>query len=342
MNRHADPTRQAGQNATGTALVDYAKSILGKEIAGMEKLSGALDGALEAAVVLIEQRIRNSERTRGRLIVTGVGKSGLIGAKLASTFASTGTPSFYLHAAEAAHGDLGMIAEEDLVLAISRSGDSRELFAVSDYCRSLEVPLIAMTARADSPLGKAAAVVLTLPDVDEVCPNNLAPTTSALIMLAMGDVLAVLLMERRSFGDADFAQFHPGGKLGKRLSTVRRYVDEYGGEVPAVTPEAEFAEVISAVADGRKGCVVVIDGEGGTLRGIITEGDLRRAYDSDMFGKRAADIMTKSPVTIGVSDLLRDAVDLMTSKRIANIVVVDGASVVEILDIKDLMQRGYL
>lgn len=342
MNRHADPTSPTGQSASGAGLADYARTILAKEIAGMERLGAALDGALEAAVTLIEGRIRSNERGRGRLIVTGVGKSGLIGAKLASTFASTGTPSFYLHAAEAAHGDLGMIAEEDLVLAISRSGDSRELFAVSDYCRAIDVPLIAMTARADSPLGRAAAVVLTLPDVDEVCPNNLAPTTSALIMLALGDVLAVLLMERRSFGDADFAQFHPGGRLGRRLSTVRRYVDEFGGEVPWVAPDTEFADVISAVADGRKGCVVVIDGKGGALRGIITEGDLRRAYDADMFGKRAADIMTESPVTIGVSDLLRDAVDLMTSKRIANIIVLDGAAVVEILDIKDLMQRGYL
>jgi len=341
MNRHTDPAD--GRNATGAALVDHARAILAKEIAGMEELAAAVDGSLEEALKLIEARVTGAgDGRRGRLIVTGVGKSGLIGAKLASTFASTGTPSFYLHAAEAAHGDLGMIAEEDLVLAISRSGDSRELFAVGDYCRSLDVPMIAMTARPESPLGKAATLVLPLPEVDEVCPNNLAPTTSALIMLALGDVLAVLLMERRSFKDADFAQFHPGGKLGRRLSTVRRYVDEFGGEVPYVTPETILRDVISAVADGRKGCVVVLEAESRTLRGIITEGDLRRAYDADMFGKCAADIMTKNPVTIGASDLLRDAVDLMAAKRIANIIVLDGEEVVEILDTKDLMQRGYL
>ena len=344
MNRHSAPEDPpSGLNATGPALIDYARSILGKEIAGLEKLRESLDAALEQALGLIEARVANSQGgSRGRLIVTGVGKSGLIGAKLASTFASTGTPSFYLHAAEASHGDLGMIAGEDLVLAISRSGDSRELFAVSDYCRAVDVPLIAVTARRDSPLGKAANVVVLLPDVDEVCPNNLAPTTSALIMLALGDVLAVLLMERRSFKDADFAQFHPGGKLGRRLSTVRRYVDEFGGEVPWVTPDAKLEDVISAVADGRKGCVVVLTAGAHALRGIVTEGDLRRAYDATMFGKCAADIMTNAPVTIDVSDLIRDAVDIMSLKRIANIVVLDGETVVEILDTKDLMQRGYL
>lgn len=338
MNRHTDPARNSALDGD---VVAYARSILGKESAGLERLAETLDGGLEEALGLIETRV-GGQAPRGRLVVTGVGKSGLIGAKLASTFASTGTPSFYLHAAEAAHGDLGMIAEGDLVLAISRSGDSRELFAVSDYCRTLDIPLIAMTARSDSPLGKAATTVLLLPEVDEICPNNLAPTTSALVMLALGDVLAVLLMERRSFKDADFAQFHPGGKLGRRLSTVRRYVDEFGGEVPSVAPDVPLRDVISAVADGRKGCVVVLEPRTGALKGIVTEGDLRRAYDAEMFGKRAADIMTATPVTISASDLIRDAVAVMTERRIANIVVLDGDKVIEILDTKDLMQRGYL
>ena len=344
MNRYSEPEKDAkGRTASGAALVDYARSILAKEIAGMEKLGETLDGAIEEALLLIESRVTNDAGARrGRLIVTGVGKSGLIGAKLASTFASTGTPSFYLHAGEAAHGDLGMIAEEDLVLWISRSGDSRELFAVSDYCRSADVPMIAITAKPHSALARAATTVLSLPDVDEVCPNNLAPTTSALIMLALGDILAVLLMERRSFAVVDFAQLHPGGKLGRRLATIRRYVEEHGGEVPSVSPGTTIGEVISAVADGRKGCVVVLEPETGALCGIITEGDLRRAYDADMFSKRAADIMSSSPVTVAANDLIRDALDLMTERRIANVIVLDGTTVVEILDTKDLMQRGYL
>ncbi len=341
MNRPAQPSTASSESVP--ALVEHARTLLKRQSAGIDALREALGDSLAEALALIEARVRDGTGSRrGRLIVTGIGKSGLIGAKLASTFASTGTPSFYLHAGEAAHGDLGMIAEEDVVLAMSRSGDSRELFAVSDYCRANGTAMIAMTARADSPLAKAATTLLLLPDVDEICPNNLAPTTSTLIMLALGDVLAVMLMERRSFADVDFAQFHPGGKLGRRLATIRRYLDEFGAAAPSVAPDAPIDEVIGAVADGRKGCVVVLEPANGALAGIVTEGDLRRAYDAEMFGKRARDIMTVKPVTLGVGDLVRDAVDLMTEKRIANIVVLDGPKVVEILDLKDLMQRGYL
>jgi len=315
--------------------VTRAKDILGKEIEGMAALAGAIDGAVADAVALIAAR-------GGRLVVTGVGKSGHIGAKLASTFASTGTPSIYLHAAEAAHGDLGMIMVEDVVLAISNSGDTRELFAVLDYCRAVGVPVVAITAGAESRLARQATVLLRLPHVTEVCPNNLAPTTSALITLALGHVLAVLLMERRSFAESEFAAFHPGGKLGHSLTTVKRYLEEFGGETPSIAPDAPMSEVISAVANGRKGCVVVLDPADGRLRGLITEGDLRRAYDPQMFGKRAADIMTVRPVTVGVHDLVRDAIALMTERRIANIIVIDEGRVVEVLDTKDLMQRGYL
>ncbi|MGV8839377.1 MAG: KpsF/GutQ family sugar-phosphate isomerase [Bauldia sp.] len=341
MNR--PETEPAGaEPLDADAIVAEARAILAKEIAGMAALSAALDGALAAALSIIEARVAADARgRRGRLVVTGVGKSGHIGAKLASTFASTGTPSFYLHAAEAAHGDLGMIQPGDAVLGISRSGDSRELYAVLDYCRSADIPLIAVTAKPESPLGKAATVVLRLPEVEEVCPIRLAPTTSTLITLALGDVLAVQLMERRSFAEADFAAYHPGGRLGRGLSTIRRYVDEHGAETPSIAPDAEMATVIDAVARGRKGCVVVLD-PGGALLGIITEGDLRRAYAPEMFSKRASDVMTGRPVTLPSSALVRDAVALMTERRIANIVVVEGDRVVEILDTKDLMQRGYL
>ncbi|MCC6736643.1 MAG: KpsF/GutQ family sugar-phosphate isomerase [Bauldia sp.] len=342
MNR-PQPEPAEGRPLDAEAIVADARAILAKEIAGMEALAAALDGSLAVALALIEARVTAAaDGRRGRLVVTGVGKSGHIGAKLASTFASTGTPSFYLHAAEAAHGDLGMIQPGDAVLAISRSGDSRELYAVLDYCRSADIPLIAVTAKPESPLGKAATVVLRLPEVEEVCPIRLAPTTSTLITLALGDVLAVQLMERRSFAEADFAAYHPGGRLGRGLSTIRRYIDEHGAETPSIPPDAEMATVIGAVASGRKGCVVVLDPSGGALLGIITEGDLRRAYAPEMFSKRASDVMTKRPVTLPSSALVRDAVAVMTERRIANIVVVDDGRVVEILDTKDLMQRGYL
>ncbi len=319
--------------------VRRARDILAQESEGMALLSEALDGSLAAAIEVIEAR--TGDGRSGRLVVTGVGKSGHIGAKLAATFASTGTPSFYVHAAEAAHGDLGMIVAADVVLAISNSGDTRELFPVLDYCRTVGVPVIAITTQRDSRLGKQATVLLRLPRVTEVCPNNLAPTTSALITMALGHVLAVLLMDRRSFADTDYAQFHPGGKLGLSLATVKRYIDEYGADVPSVAPETPMRDVIGAVTHGRKGCVVVLGPEK-TLRGLITEGDLRRAYDADMFSKRAADIMTPRPVTVTPQDLMRDAIALMKDRRIANIIVVDGERVIDVLDTKDLMQRGYL
>ncbi|MCW5697865.1 MAG: KpsF/GutQ family sugar-phosphate isomerase [Bauldia sp.] len=338
MNRRPDPPLAAAVDAG--AIVARARDILAKEAEGMALLGAALDGALAEATGLVLGRVGSGKT--GRLVVTGIGKSGHIAAKLASTFSSTGTPSLYLHAAEAAHGDLGMVGGGDVLMAISRSGDSRELYAVVDYCRAEGVPVIAVTMRSDSPLARRAAVVLRLPEVEEVCPNNLAPTTSALITLALGHVLAVLLMERRAFAEKDFAQFHPGGRLGRGLATVRRYIDEFGAGVPSVGPDAPMAEVISAVANGRKGSVVVLDPADGALRGIVTEGDLRRAYGSDMFARTAGDIMTPRPVTIDVDGLIREAVMLMTEKRIANIIVVDGGTVVEILDTKDLMERGFL
>lgn len=337
MNRHADPP---GTIVDPVALVERARIILAKEAEGMALLGAALDGALAEAAGLVLGRVGGG--MTGRLVVTGIGKSGHIAAKLASTFSSTGTPALYLHAAEAAHGDLGMIGAGDVLLALSRSGDSRELYAVVDYCRTEGVPVIAVTMRTGSPLARRATVVLRLPEVEEICPNNLAPTTSALVTLALGHVLAVLLMERRAFAEKDFAQFHPGGRLGRGLATARRYIDEFGAGVPSVHPDTPMALVISAVATGRKGSVVVLDPADGSLHGIVTEGDLRRAYGPDMFARTARDIMTARPVTIDIDALIREAVLLMTEKRIANIVVVDGGRVVEILDTKDLMERGYL
>ena len=238
-----------------------AHEIIFGEIAGLQELDEVVDDTIAAAVELLAG-------TRGKVVVSGVGKSGLIGAKLASTFASTGTPSFFLHAAEAAHGDLGMITPDDTVLLISNSGDSREIHPLLEYCQLQGIPLIAMCSRPESRLGKAANVLLRLPKVVEVCPNQLAPTTSATVTLVLGDVLAVMLMEARSFRDSDFAELHPGGRLGLMLSTVRRYLDEYGGEVPFVAPDVPLEIVISRLADGRKGCIVVADPATSSLLGI--------------------------------------------------------------------------
>lgn len=311
-----------------------AHEIIRGEISGLEQLAETVDDAIPAAVALLAG-------TRGKVVVSGVGKSGLIGAKLASTFASTGTPSFFLHAAEAAHGDLGMITEEDIVLLVSNSGNSREIYPLLDFCQIHSIPLIAMCSRPESRLGKAANVLLRMPEVVEVCPNRLAPTTSATVTLVLGHVLAILLMEARSFGDSDFAELHPGGRLGLMLSTVRRYIDEYGDEVPMVPSDAPLETVITSLAAGRKGCVVVADAADSGSFGVITEGDLRRAYSPDMFAKTAKDIMTRNPSTVTPQDRMSDALLLMKSRRIANVLVVEDGKVVDVLHIKDLMQRGY-
>jgi len=312
-----------------------ARGIVDEEIEAMALLRDTLDDKLIAAMALIQA-------CPGRLIVTGVGKSGHIGAKLAATFASTGTPSFFLHAAEASHGDLGMITGQDVVLAISNSGMTKELFPVLDFCAANGTKVICMTANEQSRLAQQSDICLKLPKVKEVCPNNLAPTSSAVITLAAGHVLAVLLMEQRSFVDADFGKLHPGGRLGLLLSSVRRYTDEHKDTVPMVSPHELLGHVVIKLAEGQRGCVVVTEQETNRLLGLITEGDLRRAFSPDMFSKTAQAIMTTRPVTVSVEDLMSTAVSLMKERRIANVVVVDGDTVVDVLHTKDLMQRGYM
>jgi arabinose-5-phosphate isomerase len=318
-----------------TEALARARNIIDQEIEAMAQLRDSFDGRLVEAVRLIHA-------CTGRLIVTGVGKSGHIGAKLAATFASTGTPSFFLHAAEASHGDLGMITGQDVVLAISNSGMTKELFPVLEFCVTNGTKVICMTANDQSRLAQQSDISLLLPKVKEVCPNNLAPTSSAIITLAAGHVLAVLLMEQRSFLDADFGKLHPGGRLGLLLSSVRRYTEEFKDTVPAVKPSELIGHVVIKMAEGQRGCVVVTEEGTDRLLGLITEGDVRRAFSPDMFSKSAQAVMTTRPVTVSVDDLMSTAVSLMKERRIANVVVVDGEVVVDVLHTKDLMQRGYM
>ncbi|MGE0847199.1 MAG: SIS domain-containing protein [Flavobacteriaceae bacterium] len=322
------------QNADTFDIAERARSIVAREREGLVALETAIDGEVEKAVNLILL-------SRGRLVVTGIGKSGHIGRKLSATFASTGTPSFFVHAGEAAHGDLGMITPEDVVLAISNSGTSKELAAVTDYCSAQAIPLIAITMKPSSRLAKSAAAVLLLPEVEEVCPINLAPTTSALMTLSIGHVLAVILMEMRGFQDTDFAQFHPGGRLGMQLTTVARFLADHAGEAPFVPPDARLDRVMATFAETAMGCVAVVSPGDGALLGIITEGDLRRAYAPDLFDKTAADIMTRDPMTLSPQALIRQAVELMKTRRIAHLAVVEDGRAVNILHIKDLMQHGF-
>jgi len=312
-----------------------ARDVIDQEIEAMAQLRDYCDDSLVKAVSLIHA-------CPGRLIVTGVGKSGHIGAKLAATFASTGTPSFFLHAAEALHGDLGMITGQDILLAISNSGATKELFPVLDFCAANGAKVIAMTSDPQSRLARKSDVCLTLPKVKEVCPNNLAPTSSAIITLSLGHVLAVLLMEQRAFVDSDFGKLHPGGRLGLLLSSVRRYTEEFKDVLPTVAPSELLGHVVIKLAECQRGCVVVTEEGTNRLLGLITEGDLRRALSPNMFEKTAQAIMTTRPVTVSVEDLMSTAVSIMKEKRIANVVVIDGETVIDVLHTKDLMQRGYM
>jgi len=278
---------------------------------------------------------------KGYCLVSGMGKSGHIGAKLAATLASTGTPSFFLHPTEAIHGDLGMMAAGSVLLALSNSGESAEMKPILMYCKANDISIIAVTAQADSSLGRAASVLLRLSDVAEACPNGLAPTTSTAMSLALGDALAISVMAARSFLPADFGARHPGGKLGKQLQNVREWMDSYQTVCPVLAGNACAKDVIGSITKARTGCVGVVD-KTGSLVGIITDGDLRRALEGDIFAKNASQLMTKDPITVSPSTQMGQVVGLMKDKRIGNIFVVEHKKPIAVIDLKDLVEMGYM
>jgi arabinose-5-phosphate isomerase len=306
------------------------------EAAGLGSLIDALDGAVGTAV---GQAIETIRAAKGRVIISGIGKSGHIGTKIAATFASTGTPAYFVHPSEASHGDLGMIAPDDVVIALSWSGESHELAGVIAYTRRFRVKLIAVTSRADSTLGQAADVVIALPAAKEACPNGLAPTTSTLMQLALGDAIAIALLEGRGFTADDFRVYHPGGKLGASLKRVKdiMHVDT---KLPLVPPGSPVADAILQISQKSFGCVGVLDGEG-RLAGIITDGDLRRHLGPDLLGLSVEAIMTKAPKTVRPDLVLGAALDLINSLSITALFVVDGdRKPVGIVHMHDLLRTG--
>jgi arabinose-5-phosphate isomerase len=270
-----------------------------------------------------------------------MGKSGHIGGKIAATLASTGTNAFFVHPAEMSHGDLGMLRKDVTLLAISNSGESRELRDPLIYCQREGIPVIGLTQRPASFLGRSSAVCLTMPQVAEACPNGLAPTTSTLMTLALGDALAMVLMDRRGFTAEAFGLHHPGGKLGMSLQSVRDWMGDRPPAPATIPLAATFAEVVSAITEGRKGAAAVLNDDG-TLAGIITDGDVRRAFSRDLTGLTAADIMSPDPRIIAPDARMSDAVDLMTQNRIATLLVVEANRPVAIVHIAELMQAGYV
>jgi arabinose-5-phosphate isomerase len=316
-------------------LIDSALRTLETEAGGIAALIAAIqDGLaqpLAAAVALIAS-------SKGRLIITGMGKSGHIGRKIAATFASTGTPAYFVHPGEASHGDLGMITKDDVIMALSWSGETVELKDLIDYSRRFRTGLIAVTAEAASTLANAADVVLLLPQAREACPHNLAPTTSSLMQLALGDALAVALLESRGFTALDFRGLHPGGRLGAKLKFIRDLMHT-GASVPLIARGAAMSEAIVEMTTRGFGCVGITDADG-KLVGIITDGDLRRHMRPDLLAAQVDDVMTRNPKTVSGDQLVSEALELLNSSKITAVFAVEAGKPVGIVHLHDLLRAG--
>jgi arabinose-5-phosphate isomerase len=328
----------SGARAVDTVTSSYIASALrtlDTEREGVATLAAAMCDALGASFVAAVEKIRGA---RGRVIVTGMGKSGHIARKIAATLASTGTPAFFVHAAEASHGDLGMIATDDVMLALSWSGETEELKDLINYSRRFRIGLIAVTVNAESTLGKAADVVLALPAAREACPHNLAPTTSSLMQLALGDALAITLLESRGFTAIDFGVFHPRGKLGAALKFVRDIMHT-GEAVPLIRRGAPMSEAIVEMTAKGFGCVAVADSNG-KLAGIITDGDLRRHMRADLLQQAVDTVMTPSPITVRPDQLAGEALLVLNSLKKQALIVVESGAPVGIVNFHDLLRAG--
>ncbi|NNM57446.1 SIS domain-containing protein [Acidocella sp.] len=311
-----------------------ARDVLTTEAAALSALGAGLGEDFRAAV---NQLIA----IPGRVVVTGMGKSGHVARKIAATLASTGTPALFVHPAEAAHGDLGMIIAGDAVIALSNSGEATELAAIVAHASRIGLPLIGITAAAGSTLGTAATIALILPPAPEAGPIGLAPTTSTTMQMALGDALAVVLLARRGFSARDFRDIHPGGKLGARLKRVRDLMHK-GGELPLVSPGTTMDRALITMTAKRFGALGVVDGAG-KLLGVVTDGDLRRAMGPDLLGRNVEDIMNANPRTIGPEALAEEALREMNSETrpVTALFVVDDARMIKgILHIHDLLRAG--
>src|SRR5262252_4665887 len=326
---------QRGTSGRTGELIASAVRTLEVEATGITTLSAAIHDGLGRAFIAAVELIHGA---KGRLIVTGMGKSGHIGRKIAATFASTGAPAFFVHPGEASHGDLGMITTDDLIMALSWSGETVELKDLIDYSRRFRIGLIGITANGESTLAKAADVALVLPQAREACPHNLAPTTSALMQLALGDALAVALLESRGFTALDFRALHPGGRLGAQLKFVRQIMRS-GTDVPLVALGTRMTDAIVEMSAKGFGCVGIVDATD-RLLGIITDGDLRRHMRTDLLDAEVDAVMTKGPITVRTDQLASEVLEILNSSKITALFVVDEAKPVGIVHLHDLLRAG--
>jgi arabinose-5-phosphate isomerase len=332
----ASPLKNKQIEAGERAAVS-ARRTIETERRGLDALSAALDNGLAAPFAEAVKVIRAAT---GRVVVSGVGKSGHVGRKVASTLASTGTPSFFVHPAEASHGDLGMVTASDVIVALSWNGESAELTSIVEHSRRFRIPLIAVTAAPDSTLARKSDVVLALPRADEACPHGLAPTTSTLMQLALGDALAVALLEARGFTAEDFHRFHPGGRLGAKFNFVRDIMHR-GKELPLVSPNASMSLAIVTISEKTFGCVGVVD-DSGRLIGIVTDGDLRRHMSPELLSRSVREVMTPAPKTAAPTTLVGEALAMMNQheRPFTVLFVVEDDRPVGIVHMHDLLRIG--
>jgi arabinose-5-phosphate isomerase len=316
-------------------FIGSALRTLDAEAGGITALVTAIRDGLGKPFIAAVEVIR---RAKGRVIVTGMGKSGHVGRKIAATLASTGTPAFFVHPGEASHGDLGMITAEDVIMALSWSGETTELKDLIDYSRRFRIGLVALTADPDSTLAKAADVALVLPQAREACPHNLAPTTSSLMQLALGDALSIALLESRGFTAVDFGLLHPGGRLGILLKFTRDVMKE-GPAIPLVPTGTRMSDAVLEMSAKGLGCVGIVHGDG-NLTGIITDGDLRRHMRADLLNASVDEIMTHNPKTVRPDQLVSETLELLNSTKITALFVVEKGRPVGIVHIHDLLRVG--
>ena len=304
------------------------------EAGGIAALTASMQDGLGPAFTAAVDMVRAA---RGRVIVTGMGKSGHVGNKIAATLSSTGTPAFFVHPAEASHGDLGMITRDDVIMALSWSGETVELKNLIDYSRRHRIGLIAVTVDPGSTLAKAADIVLTLPQAREACPHNLAPTTSSLMQLALGDALAIALLESRGFTALDFGALHPGGRLGAALKSVRDLMHS-GAKIPLAPMGSAMSDALVEMTAKGFGCVGILDR--GVLVGIITDGDLRRKMRPDLLEAKVDAVMTRTPKTVRPDQLATEALEILNSSKITALFVVEASAPIGIIHLHDLLRAG--
>lgn len=327
-------SQPAATSATPPAIASALRT-LDAESSGLAALAAALQNGLGEP---FREAVRVLSGAEGRVIVSGIGKSGHIGRKIAATLASTGTPAFFIHPSEAAHGDLGMVTSKDVLLAISWSGETIELKTLVTFSRRFGVPLISITSRAASALGQASDIVIELPRASEACPHGLAPTTSTTMQLVIGDCLAVALLEARGFTATDFKVFHPGGSLGAQLKFVADLMHKED-RLPLVRVDEPMTSALVTMTQRALGCLGILDGNG-KLVGIITDGDLRRHMGPNLLSVTAGQIMTPNPKTIKPTALASSALDILNKSRITALFVVDGGRPVGLVHVHDLLRAS--